>query len=65
MNELQRQGNPKLLIALVGNKIDVQDRQISLQEAQDYAADSQLLYIETSAKLGTNVGHVFTEIGKK
>lgn len=64
MNELQRQGNTKLLIALVGNKTDVQDRQVTLQEAQDYATDNHLLYIETSAKLGTNVCQVFTEIGK-
>ncbi|KAI7870489.1 small GTPase superfamily [Mucor mucedo] len=64
VNELQRQGNAKLLIALVGNKTDVQDRQVTLQEAQDYAADNNLLYIETSAKLGTNVGQVFTEIAK-
>lgn len=65
MKELQRQENPKLLIAFVGNKTDVQDRQVTLEEAQDYAADNHLLYIETSAKLGTNVGHVFTEIGKE
>ncbi|KAG2229854.1 hypothetical protein INT48_002897, partial [Thamnidium elegans] len=54
VSELQRQANPQLLITLVGNKTDIEERQVTNQEAQDYATQTSLLYIETSAKLGTN-----------
>lgn len=64
MKELQRQGNPQMLIALVGNKIDIQEnRSVPLEEVEIYIKEMNLLYIETSAKLGTNVDQVFTEIG--
>jgi Ras-related protein Rab-5C len=55
-----------MLITLVGNKIDVQqeDRVVPQEEVEIYAKEFDLLYIETSAKLGTNIGQVFTEIGK-
>ncbi|GAA5808954.1 hypothetical protein MFLAVUS_002354 [Mucor flavus] len=62
VSELQRQANPQLLITLVGNKTDIEERQVTNQEAKDYATQTSLLYIETSARLGTNVSHVFTEI---
>lgn len=64
VSELQRQANPKLLIILVGNKTDVEERSVDYQEAKSYAADTSLLYVETSARLGTNISQVFTEIGK-
>jgi hypothetical protein len=33
------------------------------QEAEEYAAENDLFYIETSAKDSTNVKELFTEIG--
>ncbi|KAI8066252.1 ras family-domain-containing protein [Gilbertella persicaria] len=63
VKELQRQASPHLVIALVGNKTDLdQERVVSEQEADAYAKDTQLLYVETSARLGTNIDHVFAEI---
>ncbi|GAA5801181.1 ras family-domain-containing protein [Helicostylum pulchrum] len=65
VSELQRQANPQLLITLVGNKTDIiKERQVTNEEAKDYATQMSLLYIETSAKLGTNVSQVFTEIAE-
>lgn len=60
-----------MLIILVGNKTDlVSDREVPKEEVDAYLASDEeecnnkkLLYIETSAKLGTNIHHVFTEIG--
>jgi Ras-related protein Rab-5C len=65
VQELQRQANARLVIALVGNKTDLEEtlREIPKQEAEAYATENELIYIETSARLGTNVCHVFTEIG--
>lgn len=83
--ELQRQASPGIVIALVGNKLDLceddgpeQDQQdgegadeqqedevarkVSTEEAKAYAEEESLLFFETSAKTGHNVGEVFTAI---
>ena len=38
-------------------------RQVSTAEAEAYAKECGLLFFEASAKVGTNVNEVFTEIG--
>ncbi|RIB13422.1 small GTPase superfamily, partial [Gigaspora rosea] len=70
VKELQRQANPYLIIALVGNKIDLAQhyeddygRQVSTQEVMDYALKKCLLFFETSAKKEDGVQQVFEEIG--
>ena len=53
------------MIALVGNKIDLAAtaREVATAEAQAYASESSLLFMEASAKTGDNVTECFTEIG--
>ena len=68
VRELQRQANPNIVIALVGNKIDLvqnveNSRQVLTEEAKDYALDNGLLFFETSAKEDDGVKEVFEEIG--
>jgi Ras-related protein Rab-5C len=75
--ELQRQASPGIVIALVGNKLDLagppdasspgeeeeEDRRaISTSEAKAYAEEEGLLFYETSAKSGENVQAVFEAI---
>eukprot|EP01115_Flamella_aegyptia_P010809 TRINITY_DN485_c0_g1_i1.p1 TRINITY_DN485_c0_g1~~TRINITY_DN485_c0_g1_i1.p1 ORF type:complete len:161 (+),score=28.39 TRINITY_DN485_c0_g1_i1:154-636(+) len=49
VKELQRQGNPNIVIALTGNKLDlVEHRQVQAEEAQRYADENGLLFMETS-----------------
>jgi len=74
--ELQRQASPGIVIALVGNKLDLagapQDsnddddaedqRAIPIAEAKAYAEEESLLFYETSAKSGENVQAVFEAI---
>ena len=90
--ELQRQASPGIVIALVGNKLDLCDddddndgnggdadnapgtegaddaaesaspRKVSTAEGQTYADEESLLFFETSAKTGHQVGDVFTAI---
>nr|XP_020461023.1 ras-related protein Rab-5C-like [Monopterus albus] len=66
VKELQRQANPNIVIALAGNKADIANkRAVELQEAQAYADDNSLLFMETSAKTAMNVNEIFMAIAKK
>ncbi|RPA88199.1 ras-domain-containing protein [Ascobolus immersus RN42] len=73
--ELQRQASPGIVIALVGNKLDLVSgndesgegaeapaRAISTEEAKAYADQEGLLFFETSAKTGEQVQEVFEAI---
>ncbi|XP_015693996.1 ras-related protein Rab5-like [Oryza brachyantha] len=66
VDELQRQGNPHLVMALVGNKVDLEGkRQIGTQEAMEYAERNGLFFIETSAKTSQNVTELFYELADR
>jgi len=66
VKELQRQGNPNIVIALAGNKFDLQDkRQIDPEEARTYADENGIFFMETSAKTDHNVTGLFETIAIK
>jgi GTPase SAR1 family protein len=66
VKELQRQGNTNIVIALAGNKADLSDkRKVDPSEAQSYAEDNGILFMETSAKSALNVNEVFVAIARK
>jgi len=66
VKELQRRGDPNVVIALAGNKADLENRRkVPLEEAEAYAEENGILHVVTSAKDGTNVKSLFVEIAKK
>ncbi|VDP26930.1 unnamed protein product [Schistosoma margrebowiei] len=66
VNELQEKANTSGVIALAGNKVDLEgQRAVSFEEAQEYADKNRLLFMETSAKIATNVSELFTAIARE
>jgi GTPase SAR1 family protein len=65
VKELQRRGDTEVVIALAGNKVDMDGRRVTAEEAQQYANESDIIYLETSAKTGLNITELFVEIAKK
>merc|ERR1711898_49400 len=48
VKELQRQGNPNIVIALAGNKSDLNaKRKVEPEEAESYANDNGIFFMET------------------
>ncbi|CUS23634.1 LAQU0S11e00804g1_1 [Lachancea quebecensis] len=69
VKELREQASKDIIIALVGNKLDMvetgAERKVALEEAENLASQEGLLFFETSAKTGSNVNEVFLAIGQK
>ncbi|KAF2304865.1 hypothetical protein GH714_039211 [Hevea brasiliensis] len=64
--ELQRQGNPNLIMFLAANKADLEEkRKVAIEEGEQYAKENGLVFLETSAKTAQNVNELFYEIAKK
>ncbi|KAG0666362.1 GTP-binding protein of the rab/ypt [Rhodotorula mucilaginosa] len=65
--ELQRQADPGIVVMLVGNKLDLAEagqRQVSTEEAQKFADEEGLMFMEVSAKTAQGVKEVFDKIGE-
>jgi len=63
LDELVQHADPGILVLLVGNKVDLGDqRQVSTQDAKEFAQKNRLSFIETSAKDKTNVEEAFERI---
>ena len=54
-----------VIIVLVGNKTDLNDkREVTTQQGEDEAKKNNLMFVETSAKLGHNVKTLFKRIAQ-
>ena len=66
-NDLITLGEKGCIIALVGNKLDLVEknerkREVEKYEAQAYADDNHMLFFETSAYNGNNLNDIFEEL---
>ena len=66
-NDLITKAEKGCIIALIGNKLDLVERnqgnrEVSKEEAQAYAEDNHMLFYETSAFNGTNINDIFEEL---
>lgn len=65
VKELQRRGDANVIIALAGNKIDVEGRVVEKEEATAFAEENGIIYMETSAKTAQNVRELFLAVARK
>ncbi|GAA5862748.1 hypothetical protein JCM3774_001907 [Rhodotorula dairenensis] len=65
--ELQRQADPGIVVMLVGNKLDLaeSERQVPTEEAQRFADEEGLMFMEVSAKTAEGVKQVFDKIAER
>lgn len=62
IEELRERCNPNLVIVLVGNKVDSDNRAVSTVEAESFAETHHIFFMETSAMLFTTVENAFTKL---
>jgi Ras-related protein Rab-6A len=65
VDDVRSERGNDVIIVLVGNKTDLSDkRQVTEQQGQDEAKRNNLMFIETSAKVGHNVKVLFKRIAQ-
>ncbi|KAJ6246830.1 ras-related protein rab-5c [Anaeramoeba flamelloides] len=65
VNQLQNQGGEKSKIMLIGNKFDLNQKNVDSKMASEYADQNGLLFRETSAKTGLGIPDVFVDLCKE
>lgn len=66
VGELEKHGDPNMVICLVGNKCDLEEeRKVTREEAEEYAKEKGFLMSETSARSGEGVQELFVTAGIK
>lgn len=66
LNELDIYGTrPNMAKIVVGNKIDVDRREVSRDEGLRFAKKHQTIFVETSAKTSEGVGDAFDEVVRR
>ncbi len=50
---------------LVGNKCDLKERQVTVNQASEFAQQEKMAYLETSAALNINIDKIFEMLSGK
>lgn len=65
IDDVRAERGNDVIIVLVGNKTDLNDkREVTTQQGEDEAKRNNLMFVETSAKLGHNVKTLFKRIAQ-
>jgi len=62
MEELRQNAEPDIVIMLVGNKVDLPDRQVYWDHASEFATQHGLFFKEASAVTGSGVNDAFQHL---
>ncbi|CAH0025501.1 unnamed protein product [Clonostachys rhizophaga] len=65
IDDVRAERGNDVIIVLVGNKTDLNEkREVTTQQGEDEAKKNNLMFVETSAKLGHNVKNLFKRIAQ-
>lgn len=65
VHELQSKGPVGVCMAIAANKCDVETKAVDAVQMKSYCDENGLLFIETSAKTGEQVGHLFESLATR
>merc|ERR1712187_271718 len=65
IEDVRSERGPDVVIILVGNKTDLADRrQVSTEEGEEKAKENNVMFIETSAKVGNQIKALFRQLAQ-
>jgi len=65
LEECRANGNPEMVLVLVGNKTDlIAERMVTFEEGERLAVNNGMMFIETSAKTNFKIDDVFLKSAK-
>eukprot|EP00914_Ancora_sagittata_P005781 GHVO01011700.1.p1 GENE.GHVO01011700.1~~GHVO01011700.1.p1 ORF type:complete len:209 (-),score=21.24 GHVO01011700.1:335-961(-) len=59
LEEVRQNSHPNMTIILIGNKCDLERREVTTEEGERFARQHSLVFLETSAKTSKNVEEAF------
>lgn len=66
VRELKQRGSPDVLVALTGNKVDLEDqRSVNTSEAAAWAETNNCFHFEVSSKTGSGVNEMFRSMAER
>mmetsp|Transcript_49997 Transcript_49997/g.118956 ORF Transcript_49997/g.118956 Transcript_49997/m.118956 type:complete len:202 (-) Transcript_49997:42-647(-) len=65
VHELQSKGPARVCMAVAANKSDHEQKVVDAKAMKAYCEQNGLLFVETSAKTGENVGHLFESLAAR
>ncbi len=65
LEEARQNGNPNMVVMLIGNKSDLERHEVSTEEGKKFAEKHGLIFLETSAKTADNVEEAFMATARR
>lgn len=62
ITDVRNERGSEVLLVIVANKIDLPERDVSTEEAEQFAKNNEATYVEVSAKQGNNISNLFMNV---